>query len=278
MGTHSEVVGGETSPETSDTLLGDGLHDAVGHALVGHLTGGVGLLLLHLGLDVVEGKGADSGGDGGDHGATEVDLRLGGIGSETLGGEVLSGIVRDKHAHVKGNSSRHGGNGTSPESEDTLVSDNTGESVKDVLVVAALSLGKGGISLHADKGEIARVSNEGTEGSSGERSSSSLQNGEVLTIVLLLLDVFGEVEVDSETEGSVDDLSEESRVESSVELFDTTDLVDLLGDVDGGGGTTGLRSELDADLDHVNGLNAAGGGHGRQGTNEEVLVEVGHRF
>ena len=54
MGAHTEIVGGETSPESSDTLLGDRLGEAVRDAGVGKLAVGASLLLLHLGLDVVE--------------------------------------------------------------------------------------------------------------------------------------------------------------------------------------------------------------------------------
>ena len=74
MGAHTEIVGGETSPESSDTLLGDRLGEAVRDAGVGHLAVGASLLLLHLGLDVIERQGTASSSNSSDHGATELDL------------------------------------------------------------------------------------------------------------------------------------------------------------------------------------------------------------
>ena len=59
MRAYSEIIGGQTGPEASDTLLGHGLCNAVTDARVGHLAcSRVSLLLLHLCLDVVEGEGA----------------------------------------------------------------------------------------------------------------------------------------------------------------------------------------------------------------------------
>ena len=74
MRTHTEVVGGEAGPEASHALLSDGLGEAVGDAGVGQLAVRSRLLLLHLGLDVVEGERAARGSDGSDHGAAELDL------------------------------------------------------------------------------------------------------------------------------------------------------------------------------------------------------------
>lgn len=54
MGTDTEVVGGEASPEAGDTFTSNRLGDAVTHIFVGHGTISEGFLFLHLGLDVVE--------------------------------------------------------------------------------------------------------------------------------------------------------------------------------------------------------------------------------
>lgn len=258
---HTEVVRRQTSPEASDAFLGEGLGEAVRHARVGHLAVGAGLLLLHLRLDVVEGQGADGSSHSCDHRAAELNLEGRGIGAGSLRGHLLGSVVGDEHAHVEGTSSHHGGHGASPEGGDTLLGDDTREGIHDVLVVAALSLGQRGVSLHPDESQIARVAHEGTEGASSQRGASALQGRQALSVVLVDSDPFREVEVDAETESSVDSLTQKGRVESSVEFFDTSDLEDLLGDADGGSGTTGLGAQLDAHLDHVNGLNASGGRH-----------------
>lgn len=94
--------------------------------------------------------------------------------------------------------------------------------------------------------------------------------------VLFGLKVFSEIEVNSKTEGSIDELSEDGRVESPVELFDSTNAVELSDSVDEAGVATTLRVNLDAYLDHIHWLDAAGSSTGRQGTDEEVFVEVRH--
>ena len=66
-----------------------------------------------------------------------------------------------------------------------------------------------------------------------------MESGQIGATVLLL-EVFAQVEEDTETEGTVDDLSEDSRVNASVESLDTAFSVELLGDNDGGGGTASL--------------------------------------
>lgn len=115
MGAHTEVVGGETGPEAFDSLLGNGLGEAIGDAGVGKFTIGALLLLLHLSLDVIKGKGADSGGDGSDHRATELDLEGRGVLAHSTCGDVLGGLVRHQHGHVEGGGSQHSGSGTGPE-------------------------------------------------------------------------------------------------------------------------------------------------------------------
>ena len=209
VGSHSEVVGGETGPEASHALLGQRLLQAVGDILVRHLTVSISLLLLHLRLEVVEGQGTESGSNGSQHRATELDLQRRGIWAHSFCGGILGRLVGDKHGDVKCTSSHHGGDCTPPEGSDSLLGDNAGERIKDVLVVAALSLGQGSVSLHSHKGQIARVANEGTKGASEEGATSTLQGAQVLTTVLVDLNPLGQVEVDTETESTVDDLSEQ---------------------------------------------------------------------
>ena len=274
VGAHTEVVGGETSPEASHALLGHRLGEAVSDGLVWKLAIGASLLLLHLRLDVVEGQGADSRGDGSDHGATELDLEGAGIGAHRLGGDVLGRVVRHEHADVERASSHHGGHGTLPERGDTFLADDTREGIDDVLVVATLSLRESRVGLHTHESEIAWVANKGTERTGTERGTSTLQSGKVLTSVPLCLDVLSQVEVDTKTECSINGLSQKSRVESTkqrdvsksiqisnignlplVESLRSARAIDLLGDGDGRCGATRFGSELDTNLDHVHWLN-----------------------
>ena len=254
VGSDTEVVGGETGPESGNTLFGGSLADAVEHVRIRHGAIGQSLLFLHFSLDVIEGKGAAGGDHGGDHGGTNLDLEGGGIGASSLGDTLFALFVGHKHTNVKRNGSSHGGDGASPESSHTFVFHNSLESIDDILVVAALLNGEGSVSLHANKSEIAGVSNERSKGASNEGAVGLLTGAQVLDVVILL-QFLGQVEVDSKTEGSVDGLSEEGGVKTAVELLGATGLVDLLGNGDGGSGATALGSELDSNLDHIDGLN-----------------------
>ena len=91
---------------------------------------------------------------------------------------------------------------------------------------------------------------------------------------VLFLEVLNQVEVDTKAEGTVDDLSHESSINSLVEFLDATVLVDLLGDIDGVGVTSSLSSELKADLDHIHRLDEGGGSAGCHGTSQEVEIEI----
>lgn len=274
MRAYTEVVGGETGPEAFYALLGHRLLSAVHDAGVRQFAIGASLLLLHLGLNVVEGKRANSGGDGGNHGATELDLPGSSGWAHGCRGDVLGSLIRHEHAHVEGGGSKHGGSSASPQFGDTLLGNDAGEGIEDVLVVAALGLRKSRVSLHPDEGQIAGVSNEGTEGASEEGGASALEGTQVLTVVLVYLNPLSEVKVDTETESAIDDLPEKGRVKTVVEPLHATCTVDLFGDVDGRGAATALRAELNAHLHHIDGLNAAGSSAGGEGSDEEVEVEI----
>ena len=86
-----------------------------------------------------------------------------------------------------------------------------------------------------------------------------------------------QVRVDSETERSVHNLPEEGGIEPSIEALNATLGVDLLGHVHEAGLATAFGAKLDAHLDHIHRLDAAGGSHSGEGSAGKVLVEV-HYF
>jgi len=92
--------------------------------------------------------------------------------------------------------------------------------------------------LHSHQCEIARVTDEGTEGTSAEGGTSTLKNGEVTSVVLVDLDPFSEIEVNTETKCSVNYLPRDCGIDSLIESFDSSFSVDLFGDAEGGGGAT----------------------------------------
>ena len=83
--------------------------------------------------------------------------------------------------------------------------------------------------------------------------------------VVLFLEVFNNVEIESHTGCSIHYLSHQCSVKSTIELlcegylpcvesFDSTFCLNLPGNREWAGGATGLAAELDADLDHVHRL------------------------
>ena len=121
VGTNSEVVGWQAGPEASDTLLGHRNADAIHYLRVRQLAVGSSLLLLHLRLDVVEGKRSDSSGDGGEHAATELDLEGRRTITQSRCCSIFGRVVRDEHAHVESDGSRHSGHSTLPKSSDAFL-------------------------------------------------------------------------------------------------------------------------------------------------------------
>ena len=216
VGAHPEVVSGETSPEASHTLSCHRLGEAVSNARVGHLSVRARLLLLHLRLDVVEGERADSSGNSGNHRAAELDLEGRSVRAHGSSGNIFGGLVRNKHRYVQGGGSHHGGNGTLPQRSDTLLSNDASESVNNVLVVTTLSLREGGVGLHPDKSQIARVTNEGTEATGEEGAASALQSAQALASVPVHLNPLSQVKVDTKTQRAVDDLSQQGRVQATI--------------------------------------------------------------
>lgn len=93
MWANTEVVGWKTSPEAGNAFTGHRLGKAVGHTTVGHLAASIRLLLLHLSLDVVEGKGEESSAECGQHGGLDLDGSRGGGLVSSLRNLLLGGLV-----------------------------------------------------------------------------------------------------------------------------------------------------------------------------------------
>lgn len=272
MGSDTEVVSRETSPETGNTLTSNRFLEAVHDVLVRKDTIGAGFLFLNLGLDVVEREGCDRSSDTREHGRDNLDLE--GRVIRSGGSQLLSdGIVRDEHGHVESRGSGHGGRDSLPKSSDSFLGGSTLNGIENSSIVSAFSDRESSVGLHTDEGEIHGVTDEGSETSSGERSSGFLADRGVTTVVLLL-EVLNQVEVDTKTKGSVDNLSQQSSIDSLVEFFNTTILEDLFGDTDGRSATSRFSSELETDLDHVHRLNERSGSAGSKSASKEVEVEV----
>lgn len=229
---------------------------------------------MHLRLDVVKRQRADRRSYRCNHRAAELDLEGRSVRAHSCSCHILGCFVGDQHRHVQGDSSCHGRDGTLPESRDSLFRDDTLEGIKHILVVAALFRRQNCISLHSDESKIAGIAAEGTEGAGDEGGSGTLQRAQVLPTVLVHLDPLGKIKIDTETECSVNDLSEQGRVDAAVEFLGAALGIELLGNVNGRGGATALRSKLDLHFDHVDGLNACCGRARRESSDEEVEIKV----
>lgn len=71
-------------------------------------------------------------------------------------------VVSCQHGKIQNHCPDNGRGGSSPESHDALILHDTRESIHHVLVVSALLHWKLVVGLHADKGQISRITNKGS--------------------------------------------------------------------------------------------------------------------
>ena len=207
VGTDSEVVCWETGPKSSDSFSFDRFCEAVWYSAVGKFSVWARLLFLNLRLDVVEWEGSHGSCDSCEHRGAHLDLEWTGGFAHRGGRNFLGRVVGHKHGDIQSCGSEHGWNGSLPERSDALVLDDSCESVSNVLVVSALFDGQGAVGLHTHKCQVAWVSDKGAEGTSGHCACSFLEGREVAAIIRLFA-VLAQVEVDTETGGTVNRLSQ----------------------------------------------------------------------
>lgn len=278
----SEVESGETDPELEDSFSLDGLHGAVQESRVRELSIGTSLHLLELGLKVIRGETHDGSDDTSDGGGSQSGGE-GVLGSGDFVESVLDLIIGGEGSDVDGDSSDDGGGRSSPESEDTLFSDNSCEGIEEVLVVSSLSRGEMAIRLESDENEIGGVSDEGSQESGNDGRVGLFPESEIGGGVLSL-DVVTDGLVDTESSGGVGGLSDKGGVESLVKSSNSLLSLDVVGDVEGGkvglgasslsGGSGSLRLDLDSDLDSVDGLDNSGGAHSGETSDGEGLDDI----
>jgi hypothetical protein len=102
---------------------------------------------------------------------------------------------------------------------------------------------------------------------------SLLHESSVIRSVLLFV-ILDHVEVNTETEGTVDELTHNGNFKYFIELFCATGGLDLASDREWGSRASTLRAELNAYLDHVHRLNAIGGSTGGEGAGQKVFVKI----
>lgn len=263
MGSNADIVGAEATVEAESTLLLGHLDEAVHHASVGELAVGTLLLLLQSSLDEVEGQTEEGREETGNGTSTE---RLGAGREVGVGLELGLGLAEEGElTKVESHGADDSRGSTGPESGDALVLGDATEGIEDGLVVLSLGEGLQAVALHSDEGQIGGVSNHGSDGTGRETSTGTLSETDLSTLGLGSRGHGAHEGVEEAQAGSgIDGLSEKTGGETGVEVKDLAVGHDLSSDREGRGPGTGcgtLAGELDADLDHVDGLDNTGGNH-----------------
>lgn len=237
------------SPELKETFILEDLGGTVNNTLVRELT--TDRIRLHVhdsDLEKLERKGSERTDETRDGGGNQSDSKVVAV---LLTKELSGRIVGNHHTSVHGNTTKDNGDGTTEKSHETLLLDNAREGGEDVGVTTTLGDGQGGIGLHTDEGEIAGVTEDGSDGTGDHTSGGLGTEGNVLSTVSLL-EILTEHIVETETGSTVDDLSGDSGGGTLVETLPTALGLDLLGN---GGETRGLAvdglGDLDLGLDEI---------------------------
>lgn len=249
MRSTAEVVGPETLPVGSESLVLEDLHEAIPQVLVGHLSSdGISLHVHHAVLHEIEGQGSESTAESRDGGGEKVGAET---LSESLIEELLGLIVGGHHSEVHGHGTEDHGKATSPQSPETLLLGDTNQGSEAVAVTTALLRGEQTIGLHAHHGNIERVTDHTGKGSRGQRRHSGGEEGDGTSIALL--QVVGEHTVETETGSSVNGLSHQRGGETSIQLHHSLLLNELLGNSHSSH-VGGLADQLDTSLNQINRL------------------------
>lgn len=147
------------------------------------------------------------------------------------------------------------------------------EGVDDAAVVGALRRRLQPIALHADEGQIGGIPNHGGQAAGGQtRGGAFLEaDGSAGGVGSGGEGVHEGVE-EAEAGGGVDGLAQEAGGEARVQVQEFAVGDDVAGDLDGagpGGGAGAGAGELEADFDHVDGLDDGCGGHAGEAAVEE---------
>lgn len=272
MRSDPHIVCAKAAIESQPPFLLHHLARAIQHTLVRQLARRrIALLLLQPSLDKVKRQREETGEETRDRRSgerlrlrrqTRVLLELGlALGEE---GQLT---------HVQGHRPDDRGQSARPERRQTFLLGDADQRVKDGAVVGA-SLGRfEAVGLHTHEGQIGRVTDHRGDTAGRETRDGALGKGDLAVLLLgARVQLLDERVKETQTGGSVDGLSEETCRETGVKVHDLAGGDDLLGDTQSGRPGTGagtFAGELQAHLDHVNGLDYDGGGHAGQAAVDE---------
>lgn len=279
MRSDADIVGTESTVESKRTLLLGDLGEAVEHSSVGELAIRTLGLLLQSSLDEVEGQ-AEEGSEETGNGASGEGLGSGGqigVGLELGLGFAEEGELTEVESHGSDDS----GGGTGPESTDTFALGNGSKGIDNGLVVLSLSEGLKTVTLHSDESQVGGVANHGSDTSGSETSTCSLSETDLSSFGLgSRCESSHEGIEDAQAGSGVNSLAEKTGGQTSVQVQKPSAGDNLSSDSDGtglGASCSSLAGELDADLDHVDGLNNSGGDHAAETTVDEWKGSLGQR-
>mmetsp|Transcript_89534 Transcript_89534/g.278634 ORF Transcript_89534/g.278634 Transcript_89534/m.278634 type:complete len:245 (+) Transcript_89534:237-971(+) len=182
VGGDADIECGEAGVEAQRPAFRHDLHRAIHGALVLELPrDGVGLLLLHLRLDKVEGQGEEGGEETCDGGGAKD---LGRAGDAHAGQGVLAGGVEGQHAEVQRHGPRRRGPGSGHETHGPLLLHDEGHGAGDVGVARALRGRQHAVRLHADEREVRGVAHEGREAPRAQGGHRVLPEAQLLAGLL----------------------------------------------------------------------------------------------
>jgi len=284
MRRNSNIVGAKAPIKPQQALLSRDLLEAIDHRLVRQRAIRRPLLLLQARLDEVEGQREEAREEAGD-GTRGQGLRAPGQAGAL---EALLGLGEEGElAEVERHGAHDGGRRAGPELEHAFVARDGGQGVDDGLVVLALGERLEPVGLHADEGQVGRVADHGGETARGQACRGALLEADGLaTFFRPHGERLHECVEEAQAGCGVDGLAQEPRAEARVEVEDFA----LGNDVAGYGYGTRFgacarpfASELETDLDHVDGLDDGCGYHagdtsvdeGEGGAHEGSVEEVG---
>ena len=178
-----------------------------------------------------------------------------------------------KLSDVQGHGADNGGKRAGPQGGDSLVLRDARESIDDGSVVCALLDGLQAVGLHANEGEISRVTYHGCNTARSETSAGALTEADLSAGFFgVFVEGFDEGFEETHTGGGVDRLTQETGRETGVEVQEFSTGDDIAGDAESrrpGAGASSLACQLQADFDHIDGLDAGGCSHTCETTVDE---------
>jgi len=266
MRRNPNIIRPEATIEPQQALIGRDPAETIDHALIRQLAVRAPLLFLQPRLDEIEGQRQETGEEAGDGGGGHG-LRKGG---PLRAGFQLSLCFREESqlAEIQRHGAHDSREGATPESGDALGLGDVGQGVEDGAVIGAGGLRLEAVGLHADEGEVGRVADHGGQAAGGEAGQGAFLEADALAVGLgACRQLFHEGVEEAEAGGRVDGLAEEAGGEAGVEVHEAAAGDDLPRHLYGAGAGTGLGAlagQLEADFDHVDGLDDGRGRHAAQ--------------